>query len=400
MVSTALSAVIASTLQLLRLSVDFIQIASSPPPSSSATQGGSRGPSSEGDAKSQPPNESATTDPKIPNYGSVHPSSDSHETKPLLSGDEENALTTNTALNESDPSNRSTTQRRFRLFLAAWLVAAVVFVVTIVVSKHSSSSSTQQGSFDVVYPSSLVIATILVMMVEIACHFLDAERLHYGAFRRLLRLTALLVLWCTFLTHLLHFESSASRPNRWSFNARNVLLVDVTFLVVLAVADGWVTNTHPTPARRESLDQAAHQPTLSRAALLQLVKPYVWPDATSETALWNRVRAIATWVCVICSKACSLLTPLLLGQASTALAHQDYGGTIRLVILYSAISWLGSTFKEGQFLFYLKVGQAAFVQLSEASFDHLHHLSLDWHLRKKLGEVLRSVDRGIAACDT
>lgn len=33
------------------------------------------------------------------------------------------------------------------------------------------------------------------------------------------------------------------------------------------------------------------------------------------------------------------------------------------------------------------------------SFNHLHSLSLDWHLRKKLGEVIRSMDRGIAACD-
>ena len=50
-----------------------------------------------------------------------------------------------------------------------------------------------------------------------------------------------------------------------------------------------------------------------------------------------------------------------------------------------------------QSLFYLKVAQAAFVQLSEVSFYHLHSLSLDWHLRKKLGEVIRSMDRGILA---
>lgn len=45
------------------------------------------------------------------------------------------------------------------------------------------------------------------------------------------------------------------------------------------------------------------------------------------------------------------------------------------------------------------MAQAAFVQLSEASFKHLHSLSLDWHLRKKLGEVIRQMDRGIQACD-
>jgi ATP-binding cassette, subfamily B, heavy metal transporter len=64
------------------------------------------------------------------------------------------------------------------------------------------------------------------------------------------------------------------------------------------------------------------------------------------------------------------------------------------------IQFLGSVFKEGQSLIYLKVAQAAFVQLSETTFVHLHRLSLDWHLQKKLGEVIRSMDRGIQACDS
>lgn len=34
------------------------------------------------------------------------------------------------------------------------------------------------------------------------------------------------------------------------------------------------------------------------------------------------------------------------------------------------------------------------------TFEHLHSLSLDWHLRKKLGETIRSMDRGIGACDS
>ena len=34
------------------------------------------------------------------------------------------------------------------------------------------------------------------------------------------------------------------------------------------------------------------------------------------------------------------------------------------------------------------------------TFSHLHNLSLDWHLRKKLGETIRSMDRGIGACDS
>lgn len=114
----------------------------------------------------------------------------------------------------------------------------------------------------------------------------------------------------------------------------------------------------------------------------------------------NRVRAILTWVCVILSKAANLVAPLFLGWASTAITRQQYGEAIYYSIIYAIIGFAGSAFREGQSLIYLKVAQAAFVQLSEVAFSHLHSLSLDWHLKKKLGEVLRSMDRGINACDT
>lgn len=46
---------------------------------------------------------------------------------------------------------------------------------------------------------------------------------------------------------------------------------------------------------------------------------------------------------------------------------------------------------------YIKVQQAAYIEIAENTFGHLHSLSLDWHLRKKMGNVVRSMDRGIQA---
>jgi len=43
--------------------------------------------------------------------------------------------------------------------------------------------------------------------------------------------------------------------------------------------------------------------------------------------------------------------------------------------------------KELQSLVYLKVKQTAFVQVAVMTFAHVHTLSLDWHLRKKMGQV-------------
>ncbi|VEU36604.1 unnamed protein product [Pseudo-nitzschia multistriata] len=165
---------------------------------------------------------------------------------------------------------------------------------------------------------------------------------------------------------------------------------------VLALAESFGL---PLP-RPDARDAHAPPGGLSTAAIAQLLRPYVWPDKTSESAIVNRVRAILTWVCVVASKACNLTAPILLGKASTALAHQQYGLCMYLSSAYAAIQFFGSLFKEGQSLIYLRVAQAGFVQLSETTFVHLHRLSLDWHLRKKLGEVMRSMDRGIAACDT
>ena len=139
---------------------------------------------------------------------------------------------------------------------------------------------------------------------------------------------------------------------------------------------------------------------LSWKAFLTVLKPYFWPTATSSSATLNRIRALATWGFVVASKAAGLLAPVYIGRASTALTQGRYDECIRNVIWFSLLTLASAICKEGQSLVYLRVAQAAFVQLAELSFRHLHSLSLDWHLQKKLGEVIRSMDRGILACDT
>ena len=131
-----------------------------------------------------------------------------------------------------------------------------------------------------------------------------------------------------------------------------------------------------------------------------LLKPYFWPSATSTSASLNRFRAVMTWVFVICSKLCSVYAPIPLGNASEQIINGDYHSAIINSLVYVSLTFLSKVFKECQSLIYLRVKQAAFVQLSTQTFTHLHGLSLDWHLRKKLGDVLRSMDRGIQGCDT
>ena len=48
----------------------------------------------------------------------------------------------------------------------------------------------------------------------------------------------------------------------------------------------------------------------------------------------------------------------------------------------------------------VKVKQVAYEQLAVTTFTHLHELSLEWHLKKRMGNVLRSMDRGVNAANT
>jgi len=53
--------------------------------------------------------------------------------------------------------------------------------------------------------------------------------------------------------------------------------------------------------------------------------------------------------------------------------------------------------QEAQSLVYIRVQKAAYIEIADNTFVHLHGLSLNWHLTKRMGNLVRSMDRGIQA---
>jgi len=249
----------------------------------------------------------------------------------------------------------------------------------------------QEGESSCVLSRGLVYTCIIVVVMGTILTYRDAERERFGYMSRIFYMgTALTLIIPMTVYYFKHRKSTFSRDE---------IIVNVMGLYLLLAFGECVfvpmtRNTAPVEGSAPKTGQ------LSTFAIATLLRPYVWPDKTSDSAFMNRIRAGLTWVCVIMSKGCNLSAPILLGKASTALAHQQYTQCIYYSIGFATVQFFGSLFREGQSLVYLRVAQAAFVQLSESVFVHLHRLSLDWHLRKKLGEVMRSMDRGIAACDT
>ena len=71
----------------------------------------------------------------------------------------------------------------------------------------------------------------------------------------------------------------------------------------------------------------------------------------------------------------------------------------REIIIYCTLQFLNIGLAQVQKIVYLGVKQHAFAEIATTTFRHLHSLSLDWHLQKKMGTVLRIMDRGIASAD-
>jgi ABC-type transport system involved in Fe-S cluster assembly fused permease/ATPase subunit len=134
-------------------------------------------------------------------------------------------------------------------------------------------------------------------------------------------------------------------------------------------------------------DADPEAPQLSKCALMTLLKPYFWPKLFHQ-----RVRAIASIGLIVASKVCQIWSPLYIGRAVDDLA---IGVTpTENVAAFTMLVLLGKACQEVQQYIYLKVKQTAFNEVAMHTFAHLHSLSLDFHLTKQTGEVLRAIDRG------
>jgi ATP-binding cassette, subfamily B, heavy metal transporter len=140
--------------------------------------------------------------------------------------------------------------------------------------------------------------------------------------------------------------------------------------------------------------------TLTFFELLQVLLPYFWPEAGMDGALVNRIRSTSTWMMVILSKGCNLYAPFFIASAANDLLAGKLATASKAMAIYCLLRLLASFFREMQSILYIKVKQQASIQLQELTFRHLHSLSLTWHLSKKTGSVMKSMDRGVDAANS
>ncbi|MGK9233180.1 ABC transporter ATP-binding protein/permease [Inquilinus limosus] len=132
---------------------------------------------------------------------------------------------------------------------------------------------------------------------------------------------------------------------------------------------------------------------------LHSLAPYLWPAGQWEM----RARVVVAVLLLIAAKVASVYTPIFYKDAVDALTVK---GALPLVLPVGAILAYGTArvlslaFGELRDAIFAKVAQRAIRRVGLAVFQHLHGLSLRFHLDRQTGGLSRVIERGTAAIET
>jgi ATP-binding cassette, subfamily B, vacuolar membrane transporter HMT1/ACLQ len=120
--------------------------------------------------------------------------------------------------------------------------------------------------------------------------------------------------------------------------------------------------------------------------------PYLWP----RDALKLKAIVMICFLLVIGERATNIMVPLQIGRVTDELAEnatmpwKDLSLWMLYRFLQGPSGFLGSI----RSLLWIPVSQYSYRALTTAAFEHVHSLSLDFHLGKRTGEVLSALNKG------
>lgn len=124
--------------------------------------------------------------------------------------------------------------------------------------------------------------------------------------------------------------------------------------------------------------------------------PYLWPAGSLRLQL----TVMICFCLVMLSRLVNVLVPYQV-SVITDILSEDSGaklkvpwGEICLFILYRLLQGGSGLLSALRSTLWVPIGQYSYQELSTASFEHVHGLSLDFHLGKKTGEVLSALSKG------
>jgi len=133
---------------------------------------------------------------------------------------------------------------------------------------------------------------------------------------------------------------------------------------------------------------------------LRFLIPYLWPADNPG----YRLRVAAAFAVTLLGQVAIVAAPLTLEAGVNRLAERDatlgaVGAVAGLILGYGLIRLLSVAVPQSRELLFSRVGQDAQRRVALSTFDHLHRLSLRFHLERRTGGLSRVIERGVKSID-
>jgi ATP-binding cassette subfamily B protein len=155
---------------------------------------------------------------------------------------------------------------------------------------------------------------------------------------------------------------------------------------------------HRLPESSNSLN--VPQKTKSDSEVLKRLLPYLWA---------YKFRVIFALAFMVCAKLANVGVPLVLKELIDAMtpspgvpgvANAVLVVPVALLVAYGLLRLSVSGFTELRELVFAKATQGAARKIALETFDHLHGLSLRFHLERQTGGMTRDIERGVRAIES
>lgn len=133
----------------------------------------------------------------------------------------------------------------------------------------------------------------------------------------------------------------------------------------------------------------------SGARTLRKVAPYLWPADKA----WVKRRVVWAMIALVVSKLVAIGTPFFFGQAVDAMDGEGVNalaiGAIGLTVAYGMGRLFNVGFQQLRDAIFAPVAQRALRMLALETFQHIHRLSMRYHITRKTGGLSRIIERGV-----
>lgn len=138
--------------------------------------------------------------------------------------------------------------------------------------------------------------------------------------------------------------------------------------------------------------------------IVRRVLPYLWPDEPEKS--WVKKRVAASLAILIGAKMIAVATPFFYKAAVDSLAGEGDSaawmlalGAVSLTLVYGLARVMSVGFQQLRDVVFARVGQRALRQLAFETFEHMHRLSMRYHITRKTGGLSRIIERGVKGVD-